>query len=337
MKNLILLVGTTMVVGACSGSSSAPTTPTDEATDTGDTPSTSHHVSSSDSDSDSTSNAIGTGPTPSIGMIPCHVDESAPPAPVTLPNAKGPKPNPKNDKATDSGPVQSKTPITVAPAQLGWKIDRKRLGAIYDKVIDADFKDKYEKVQPGTAMTDLDHDVQEQKDTFRRTQIDFEGVPTGIDASPLKGEYTYNNKESMMHITRNGKTRDFFFIQGKLWKVVDELPLGGDSQWGKDFTEAVTKISTSYGGPGRVCPSDPAHGRVAQEVDWRDGYTQVRAIDWQNGKFGLVFVDLGTLSDISNMRTAKQADTSGVDPSVQDVMHTPTQPPPKDDKTKKKP
>src|SRR5207245_918388 len=113
-------------------------------------------------------------------------------------------------------------------------------------------------------MQSLDSEVQEQKDVFRRSSLDFDAIPTGIDASPLRGEYTYRNKESMMRITRKDKTRDFFFIQGKLWKIVDELPLGESAQWGKDFQDAVVKISGSYGTPGRVCPADPAHGRVTQ-------------------------------------------------------------------------
>ena len=51
-----------------------------------------------------------------------------------------------------------------------------------------------------------------QKAEFRRSWIEFGNLPTGVDASPLKGEYTYKNKEAMMSIQRGGKTRYFFFI-----------------------------------------------------------------------------------------------------------------------------
>jgi hypothetical protein len=263
------------------------------------------------------------------------MDEGAPPPAAAPPPAKGGKPAPAAKGGPDASPPTTKSAITVAPVGLGWKIDKKQLASIYDRVVDSDYKERYDKVQPGIQMQSLDSEVQEQKDIFRRSELTFDDTPTGVDASPLKGEYTYRNKEMMMKIGRNGKTRDFFFIQGKLWKIVDELPLGESAQWGKDFQDAVVKISASYGVPGRVCPADPAHGRVTQEVDWKDGYTQVRAVDWQNGKFGLIFVDLGTLNDIAGMRSSKATDAAGIDPTVQDVMHTPSAPVTKDDKKDK--
>ncbi len=257
----------------------------------------------------------------------------------------GPKPPAKTAKdkvkTEEPAPTVSK-PVSIAPKELAWGISHKKLEAIYDKVVDDDYKERYKKVQPGVEMEALDAEVSEKKDIFRRSRIDFQNLPTGIDGTPLKPEYTYNNKEALMQITRAGKTRDFFFIQDRLWKVIDELPLGERAAWGKDFTEAAVKLSKAYGVPGRVREADPATSRMFTEIDWKDSATEVRAADWQNGKFGLVFQDASTVAQLGSLRSAKAVQTNGVDATVQDVLRTPSQPPelPADkgkDKDKKKP
>jgi len=181
--------------------------------------------------------------------------------------------------------------IAISPSEVAWGIDEKQLIAIYDKVIDADFAERYKKVQPGPDMQALDAEVQQQKDAFRNSKVVFDKAPTGIDSTPLKGEYAYGNKESLMRITRAAKTRDFFFVGGHLWKVVDELPLGEKAMWGRDFQEATGKVGVAYGIAGRARGADTANGRSFSEVDWQDATTQVRAVDWGNGRFALVFQD----------------------------------------------
>jgi hypothetical protein len=332
MRRELSILASVLWVGCAGGATNANTPAGDDSSDTSDVPSTHHSKTSTDSSDSGNSNPFGNDPPVSIGAIPCHVDEAAPPPAAPAKDAKpGAKPTASKEAAN---PPTVQQPISISPNDLAWRIDKKRLAEIYDKVIDGDFKDKYQKVQPGPDMQALDAQVQEQKDVFRRSFIDFGPTPTGIDSTSLKGEYTYNNDEAMMRITRKEKTRDFFFIKGKLWKIVDELSLGDKSQWGKDFQEAVVKISAAYGVPGRICPADMDHGRAALEVDWRDANTQVRAVDWGD-KFGLIFVDLSTLANVGNLRTAKAQTSTGVDPSVQDVMHTPSQPPVKEDKKDK--
>jgi hypothetical protein len=343
MRRISATIAGLLILGACTSQPNSTTnTPsgddasaTDEGSSSHDSSSSSHKSSPPDEDPDETAGGgLSSGSPASISVLPCHVDESRPVAEAGPP-AK-PKPGKKPAAAkVDPLPPEVKQPITVAPKALAWGMGKKQLASIYDKQIDGDYKAKYKKVQPGPEMQALDAEVQENKDIFRRSVIDFGPTPTGIDATPLAGEYTYKNDEAMMKITRAGKTRDFFLIKDHLWKIVDELPLGEKEPWGKDFQEAVVKISAAYGVPGRICKADPEHGRQHTEVDWRDGHTQVRAIDWENGKFALMFVDLGTVAQLGDLRKVATPEKPEVDPSVQDVLHTPSQPPPKDDKKDK--
>ena len=184
---------------------------------------------------------------------------------------------------------------------------------LVDKLLDEDYRPLYKGVQPGIKMRELDAQVAEDKSQFRRSRIDFGKLPTGIDATPLRGEYTYQNRECLMTLNRKGETTHFFFIQEQLWKVIDERKLGGASGLGKTYPEAVVKISTTYGVAGRVVAPDASS---SVEVDWKDATTHLRAILRGDTALGLAFEDNGTLANLSSLRANKPVDDSGIDPDV---------------------
>lgn len=231
----------------------------------------------------------------------------------------------------------TKKPVTIQPSELAWGIDKKKLGTVYDKVIEEDFKPKYQKAQPGPQMDRLDAEVAERKSEFRRSEIQFGEIPTGMDTTPLRPEYSYNNKEYLLSIDRGGKTRYFFFINDKMWKVVDAIKLGEKSAWGKNFDEAVGILNKYYGVEGRVRAADEAAGRPFKEVDWKDSNTQVRAVAWDDDQFGLIFQDAATVSQLSTLRKNKETTGNAVDAKVKDAgAKKEAPPPPKDDKKPKK-
>src|SRR6185436_12964945 len=127
----------------------------------------------------------------------------------------------------------------------------------------------YKEVQPGVKMKALDAQLAEDKSQFRRSRIDFGKTPTGYDATALRGEYSYQNKEAVLNLTRKGEVTYFFFIQEKLWKIIEERKLNDKTPLGKTYAESVVKLSTGFGTPGRVLPAEG--GRSSVEVDWKDG------------------------------------------------------------------
>jgi len=237
-------------------------------------------------------------------------------APAKGAPAKG-KPAEKKAAVAAEAPTTKKA-VSIQPAELAWGIDKKRLATIYDKVIDDDYKARYQKAQPGPQMDRLDAEVAEKKSEFRRSQVDFGAVPNGLDATPLRSEYSYSNKESMLQIERAGKTRYFFFINDKLWKIIDAVKLGEKSAWGKTFPDASSILNKHYGVDGRVRPADAANGLVFQEVDWKSAQTQVRAVDWGNDEFAIVFQDSATVSQLGTLRKNKEAGKV-VDAKVKDA------------------
>ena len=212
----------------------------------------------------------------------------------------------------------TKKAIVITPADLKWGMNQKQVAGVVDKVLDEDYKPLYQKTQPGVRMKELDAQLEEAKSTFRRSRIDFGKLPTGVDASPRKGEYTYLNKESMMSLERPGHpTRYFFFIQDKLWKFIDEYPLSESSTLGKTWQDAVIKLATQiYGAAGRVQDADYAIGRNAMEVDWKDSAVHVRVIQRSDTALAIAYEDLATLGNLASLRPNKPVVDDGIDPAV---------------------
>jgi hypothetical protein len=244
---------------------------------------------------------------------------------------------PKKEEPAPTEPPVTKKAIAMALSGFGWGQSPKQVADQVDKLYDDDYRPLYKEVQPGIRMKELDAQIAEDKAQFRRSRIDFGKLPTGLDASPLRNEYTYNNQESLLVLTRKGDVTYYFFIQDRLWKVIEEKRLGDGSPLGKTYTEAVVKMSTNYGVPGRVQQAGTTSGAV--EVDWKDATTHLRAAQRGETSLALAFEDNGTLGSLASLRSNKATQDNGIDPEVAAMMRPKDQdpgPPPKDDKKKKK-
>ena len=238
--------------------------------------------------------------------------------------------------AASAAPAVKKIDLPIGG--LAWGMNPKQLGAAIDKLLDEDYRPLYKETQPGVKMKALDSQLAEDKDQFRRSKIEFGKLPTGVDASPLRGEFSYNNKEMLMVLTRKGQVTNFFFIQDKLWKVIQEVKFTDASSQGKTFPEVAIKLTGKYAVPGRMLAADAT--RASMEVDWKDSVTHLRLIERSDAAHALAYEDIGTVANLASMRVNKPAQDDGIDPSVAAIMRgsDPAPPPPekKDDKKKKK-
>lgn len=232
--------------------------------------------------------------------------------------AAGGKPKPAAAPAAPSEPPMTKKAIAHSLTGVVWGQSPKQVAEAIDKILDEDYRPLYKDTQPGVAMRNLDAALAEAKDQFRRSRIDFGKLPTGVDSSPLRGEYTYQNKEAMMTLTRKGGTTSLFFIQDRLWKIIVEYKLSDSSALGKNYQEAVVKLTSIYGVPGRIVPADDKH--FATEVDWKDANIHLRAIQRSDTALGLAFEDNSTLASLASLRTFKPAEDNGIDPAVAAAM-----------------
>ena len=247
---------------------------------------------------------------------------------------------PKKEAAPAAPPPEAPTvkkSIDFPIAGLAWGMTPKAVALAIDKMIDDDYRPLYKEVQPGVKMKALDAQLVEDKDQFRRSRIDFGTLPTGIDGTPLRGEFTYQNKESLMTLNHKGQATHFFFIQDKLWKVIDEIKLTDTYPLGKTFQDVAVKLSAKHGVPGRVLPADAT--RAAVEIDWKDSNTHLRVIQRSDTAIGMAYEDNGTVANLVALRPNKPVADSGIDPSVAAIMrgggdNGPPPPPPAADKKK---
>lgn len=210
----------------------------------------------------------------------------------------------------------TKKPITLDPPGIAWGMTLKQVGALIDKQLDESYVELYKKTSPGVNTKALDAQLIEEKSAFRRSRIDFGKLPTGIDSTPLKGEYSYMNKESLMILERNGKKKHFFFIQDKLWKIIDDHALSDASPQGKNFTDAVVKLAKTLGISGRVNPPAFDKGQFSTEIDWKDANTHLRAIERGDTALALAYEDVITLGNLNALRPNKPVESDGIDPAV---------------------
>jgi hypothetical protein len=251
-------------------------------------------------------------------------------------SAQAKKPAAKGAPVAMADPPMTKKPVALTFPGIQWGMPPSKVADVIDRMLDEDYKPLYKEVQPGVKMKALDAQLAEDKSAFRRSRIDFGRLPTGVDASPLRGEFSYLNKEAMMTLTRKGENIHFFFIQERLWKMIGEHSLSGASPYGKDYQEAITKLAAQYGAPGRVLQPDANRG--ALEVDWKDGNNNhVRAIQRGEKSVALAVEDLTTVQSLSSLRTNKPSEESAVDPAVAAAVRKGEDPKPPPDKDKKAP
>lgn len=252
--------------------------------------------------------------------------------------AAGPKPAAASASPVTDAPLVKKS-IDFPLTGISWGMSAKQVAESIDKLIDDDYRAAYKDTQPGVKMKELDAQVAEEKSQFRRGRIDFGTLPTGFDGTPLRGEFSYRNKEALMTLNRKGHATHFFFIQEKLWKVIDELKLNDANPLGKTFPEVAIKLSSKYTVPGRVLAADGT--RASTEIDWRDPSTHLRLIERSDTAVALAYEDSATVANLNALRANKPVQEETIDPAVAAIMRGSSDPGPpvpekKDDKKKGK-
>lgn len=203
--------------------------------------------------------------------------------------------------------------------EVKWNMTQRDLLKAYNEaggILDKDYDPLLRKVSPGVQMKSLEAERDGLKRAFERSLVEFKDVPTGLDATALRAEYTYKNRESIMAIQRPGKRRVFFFFGERLWKVYDEVQLGGAAGLGATYGEAVTKIGIAVGATGRNVAVD---GKVVQypTTDWQDATTHLRVLDRAAERVvGVVLEDRSVLQNLPQLRANKPEDIFALDPSI---------------------
>ena len=244
----------------------------------------------------------------------------------------------KDKPATAAGSAGTiEKAVGLSPKGLHWGLTLEGIAKLYDKVFEDEYLPLLRKAQPGNDMLALEDEQKSKQGILRRGRIEFGNTPTGVDQSPLKGEYSYKNAESMATLRlRSGTERHFFFFSDKLWKVYDEHKLTKGGTLGENFEEATKILSKRFGVPGKLVPADYDKGQPYDEMQWRDPEKLIRAIDRGN-VLGMVYADRTVQDNLAQYRKNKAEDLHEMDKDVAAATANPPTYAGKPDKEKDKP
>ena len=225
--------------------------------------------------------------------------------------------------SSSAGTIEKATPLS--PKGLHWGLTLEGVAKVYDKVFEDEYLPLLRKAQPGYEMQGLEDEQKTKQGILRRGRVDFGNIPTGVDQSPMKGEYSYNNAESMATLRlRSGTERHFFFFGDKLWKVYDEHKLTKGGTLGENFADATKVLSKRFGVAGKLVPADYEKGQAFDEMQWRDSDKTIRAVDRGN-VLGMVYADRTVADNLSQYRKNKPEDLHAMDREVAAATaHPPT-------------
>jgi hypothetical protein len=228
---------------------------------------------------------------------------------------------PKGPKTVGEAPIVSNLGgLERNMRDLHWGMTHDEVTEAYNKpggLFDQEYAKQLVKVQPGVEQKEIESDRDNRKVNLEKSLTRFLDTPTGYDVSSIKNEYTYRNEEALQKLFKDGRDRYFFYIKDHLWKVYDELPLKADGPLGATFQDAVARLNTAMGVPGRIRPADASQGVDRTTADWQDKTTHVRAVDRSSEHIvGVVLEDRSTLSGLAMLRVNKATDPFAIDPSI---------------------
>lgn len=243
----------------------------------------------------------------------------------------------KEKEAKPAAPGEITKPIALSPKGFKFGLNNEQIAKLYDKVFEQEFVPLYRRVQPGPRMEALDAELAAKKGLIRRSVVKFGNSATGVDETPLRGEYTYRNDESMSRINlRNGTVRHFFFFGNRSWKIYDERPLRKGSMLGTSFETATAAIAKAMGAPPILLAADPEQGRSFDEAIWMNDDLLVRLVNREyQGKVGLVYVSKAVQQNITSYRKNKEEDPGKLSKDIERITSKEPAQPPAAEKPKK--
>ncbi len=234
---------------------------------------------------------------------------------------------------------------------LSWGFTQKQVIAVYSStagLFDREYVTIVGRMEPGVGLKALEAERDNYKRTFGESGSTFGDTPNGYDATPLKGEYTYRNGESLLHTFFGGGKRYFFFFGDKtssrLWKVVIDLPTAEPAPLGDTIEKVRLSVAKLVGEEPaeEAAGDDPKVAEAKKTADaksakaakpkagakpgkpaeppppkneWQDGDTHIRLVEPEAGKLWLVLEDNVTLQNLATFRKNKDA-AATIDPEV---------------------
>jgi hypothetical protein len=190
--------------------------------------------------------------------------------------------------------------IATSMGDLRWGLSESETTAYAKRYLEQRYDAQIQKTKDNGKKGQLRADLKKAQADVGKSLISFEGKSSRWDVSPVAGEFTYGNGESMLVAKEPEATNYYFFLNGRLWKwykAVDQGAAGGDF---KKFSRTVE----GQFGKGRVKKGELAPGKgETQWLEYLDRNSRMRAADnSKRGVFAMIFEEMATVRELASTR-----------------------------------
>jgi hypothetical protein len=202
--------------------------------------------------------------------------------------------------AVASGAYADASPIATQMGDLRWGLSEREVASYAKRQLNEHYTAEITKTKDSGKQAQLKTELKQAQSEVDKSLTNFEGGHSRWDSSPIAGEFTYGNSESVMASKDHGTDNYFFFVNGHLWKyiqVADKKEAGGDF---KKFTHHVEdKFGKGRQKKGEVTPGQ---GQT-QFVEYLDRNSRMRAVDTSSKRsFSMIYEEMATVRELASTR-----------------------------------
>ena len=192
-----------------------------------------------------------------------------------------------------------------ALGKLKWGMSKDQVVKVLINQVKEEYRPKIAKTRDAVEEDRLRHEAGDRIQAIRKSYVEFNGEPTGWDASFLKPEFGQNNGESLV-VMRDGNSQNFYFFHnGGLWKwykAFESKTFGG-----KAFKGFAAIVQAKFGKGKIVQKGEYVPGVERRWVEWQNKDSRLRAVDLTSfyGFYSLVFEDKDKGMQLFSQRKAE--------------------------------
>jgi hypothetical protein len=201
------------------------------------------------------------------------------------------------------------SPIATAMGDLRWGLNEREVSAFAQRELAASYNAEIAKTKDAGKQAKLKADLKRAQSEVGKSQVEFQGGKSRWDSSPVAGEYTYDNGESMLVAKGSGTDSYYFFLNDKLWKVVKVI----DKHSAGDFKKFSKSVEDKFGkGRSKKGEVTPSQGNT-QWLEYLDRNSRMRAADASDkrGGYAMIFEEMATVRELASTRPQKPTRLAG--------------------------
>jgi hypothetical protein len=204
------------------------------------------------------------------------------------------------------------SPIATSMGDLRWGLSEQDVSAFARRKLAEHYGDEIKKTHDAAKQAQLKAALKTAQADVTKSLTSFEGSSSRWDHSPVAGEFSYGNGESMLVAKDDSSENYYFFLNGRLWKWYKALDKGAA---GGDFKKFSQSVESKFGkGHAKKGELTPGHG-TTQWVEYIDRNSRMRAADTsKRGGFSLIFEEMATVRELASTHSvSKPSRLAGAD------------------------